>query len=262
MPPEDLTKHVAEVPDTNQDEASKPIQGDVEDVVTRHNPAADVDEQSTARQEEARDPKTEEIARPSKNATESQPQPSAEANDVQGNPREKAKENIMLQTDGLFTDDVAAFPPGEEAAMSAVSHDINFESMFGEPTGGSGGNDLDFGIDLTGGQPGDTNFLANDDSFAPVINEKDPATPNSFLPVLENYANAAGDDFNMLDLPPASNSEIAVTKNIFDDLPQTVSNFDDMFLDTNFGGAMGDGEDLLNDDALVEIGDLDDSWLN
>lgn len=165
--------------------------------------------------------------------------------------------------------------PGEEAPLSAaMSQDINFESMFDEPPGDDAGgdmaNDLNFDIDIG---PSDlpAGDLTGNDTFNSTLTtdgatkEGDTTNYNSLLPGLESYANATGDDFGMMDFtqPTSKGEGNGAIKNAFDDLPELggANAFDELIGDGTLGETMGEGMDDLFEDSLMELGELDDSWL-
>ena len=135
--------------------------------------------------------------------------------------------------------------PKEQPDQTVSDGDMNFESMFGDANVGNDQNtDMNFDLDLN-----PTNLV--------VPNPFDPATNNAsnleLLPGLESYANASGDDFNMLNLPPSTTGDQAGTgpvSNSFD-LPeiQGDTNFNDLFADGDFGG----------DASLMDL-DLEDGF--
>jgi hypothetical protein len=124
--------------------------------------------------------------------------------------------------------------------------DMNFESMFGDVNnGGDQTNDLNFDLDLNPDGLGDSN---------PFGSTGQDATNLELLPGLESYANATGDDFSMLNLPPSTSGDQAGGQgnNSNFELPeiQGDSNFNDLFADGEF-----------NDASLMEL-DLEDGFFN
>ncbi|KAK2755113.1 hypothetical protein FQN54_006642 [Arachnomyces sp. PD_36] len=155
--------------------------------------------------------------------------------------------------------------PGDATTM-------DFDSMF--PPGSGDATNLDMTMDFPSDEAGDQNFLAANNLFGTsdtTNNQNNQPKPqdtmNSLLPGLENYANAAGELTMNPTMGNDSSAQISPTrKDSMSNIPPGESNFDDLFMDAgSFAGGAGGGgagEDLLNDDALVEIGDLDDSWLD
>ena len=140
---------------------------------------------------------------------------------------------------------------------------FNFDSMFDDPNDGGDGENADLGFDMDLGA----------DPFGNVINDSNnsgqvdkSASLDSLLPGLENYANQTGDEMMMnfdsagaggtgLDGPAGDSS------NLFDLPDLGDSTFDDLLNDESLGGNLGGaGDDMLNDDSLMNLGELDDSF--
>lgn len=147
----------------------------------------------------------------------------------------------------------AAAPPpqvlteAKEQPYQTVSDgDMNFESMFGDANmGNDQNNDMNFDLDLN------SNNLGVPNPFDAVTNT---ASNLELLPGLESYANASGDDFNMLNLPPSTTGVQAGTggavNNNFDlGEIQGDTHFNDLFADGDFGG----------DASLMDL-DLEDGF--
>ena len=175
--------------------------------------------------------------------------------------------------------------PAQEAPVDApndsltsdtnMMEDPNFDSMFGDNDANiDANNDLDFALDLTGGDTATQDFMAASafDNSQPA--GKMPASNNdnsqdfSFLPGLETYA-ANADDINMLDMPQAGTAQdVGVgqqqqqSQNANGGGTGGDINFDDMLMDTgDLGAGNGGADDLFGDEAFNgEIGDFDDSW--
>ena len=170
--------------------------------------------------------------------------------------------------------------PEEEAPLSAaISQDINFESMFDEPLGDDAGgdmnNDFNFDLDLPGPDMAGADLGGAENVNSTTAHDtnmtNDPTSFNSLLPGLESYANEAGDDFGGLDLTqsgPDTDGNMTGKDHNFEGMPQMQGSnaFDELIGDGTLGEGLGnlegDGmDDLFNDDALMELGDLDDTWL-
>lgn len=135
----------------------------------------------------------------------------------------------------------------DQAEREADGGAMNFESMFQDANAGNEqNNDLNFNLDLNPDNLGSSNPF-------------DSAThdPNNLelLPGLESYANASGDDFTMLNLPPPGSRAQSGVGAVNDDfgLPeiQGDSNFNDLFADGDFDGNA----------SLVDL-DLEDGIFN
>lgn len=196
------------------------------------------------------------LDQPSTQPPESLPQPT---NDKSPNIPEPGKitpdikQEPPAQPNNSVTD-----APGADPQLSGDSGGMNLDSMF---PAGSGEGNLDMAMEFTSDEAGDQNFLAGNSLFGMGDNQnKNQDSMSSLLPGLENYANASG-ELNMNPQIGNDSAQISpVRKDSVSNVPPGESNFDDLFMDAgNFGGG---GEDLLNEDALVEIGDLDDSWLD
>jgi len=150
----------------------------------------------------------------------------------------------------------------EEVPMSAVTQDLNFDSMFDAPEG-----------DATDINTADLDFLNNFKVDSVPDGAAGNTDLNSLLPGLESYANATNDDFTMV-FPPTTgmNSDGAgniskPTQSIFDgmdmsnDLPAQETNFDDLFLDGGDLGNAGNADDFIND-GFGEIGEFDETLFN
>ena len=173
-------------------------------------------------------------------------------------------------------------PSNPEEKPKPMSHDTpgnqsqeyNFSSMFAAPTGDENGNDTN--LDLP------TNL--NADSFTGHLNESEnsqigggdnPNSLTSLLPGLETYANQTGEDMMMDFSAPAAASGTDLEEsetcagNIFD-LPEIGEGTYDFLNDgilaeggtRGMGNGVGDGDDLLNDESMMDLGDLDTSFFN
>ena len=145
------------------------------------------------------------------------------------------------------------------------NQNFNFDSMFDDPNDGGDGDNADLGFDMDlGGDP-----------FANVINDSNNggqadkfASHDSLLPGLENYANQTGDDvmmnFNSSNTGGAGMDGTAGAPSNPFDLPDLGdSTFDDLLNDESLGGNVGGGgDDMLNDDSMMNLGEFDDSFFN
>lgn len=143
----------------------------------------------------------------------------------------------------------------------SMGDEMNFDQMLA--TTSQAPNDFDLSFNFTNDEIGDQNFLAGADFGnansalgGDANNDNDANAISSLLPGLESYAsNNGGDSFNF-DLPKLGEHG----NGGHDDLMAPgESSFDDLFLEKN---------DLEGDDALLaggelmDLGELDDSWLN
>lgn len=168
------------------------------------------------------------------------------AAEVRGKKGKEAVKISQSQTVGPAVHDTGLH---EQPDQTVSYGDMIFESMFGDANAGNEQtNELNYDLDL------------NPDSVK-VSNGFDPTSHNTrnleLLPGLESYANASGDDFNMLNLPAASTVDQAGTSVVLNnnsfDLPeiQGETNFNELFADGDFGG----------DASLMEL-DLEDGFFN
>jgi hypothetical protein len=135
----------------------------------------------------------------------------------------------------------------EQVDQMVNDEDMNFESMFGDANAGNDqSNDLAFDLDLN-----PDNIVGSN----PFESTTSDVNNLELLPGLESYANASGDDFGMLNLPPSTtaNQPSRPTQENNFELPeiQGDSNFNDLFADGDFGG----------DASLMDL-DLEDGFFN
>lgn len=158
-----------------------------------------------------------------------------------------------------------------EGPMSADANDKTFDSIFGSPTGENGANEFTFNI-------GVAEDLATSSTQAEPLGEstnpaENPASLNSLLSGLESYANATNDDFTMLN--PGQDTDKqggsltvqpTVDGNAFELPSLDDTNVFDAFLNSNDFPAPVNSEqkkdDLLNDDDMLNLGDIEDEWFN
>ena len=160
---------------------------------------------------------------------------------------EKSNKAVEKSQDKTAASSVAkATEQSEQAEQTAPTED-NFQSMFRHaPSGNDQNNDLDIDLNLS---------ADNLESSNPFDSAAHDANNLELLPGLESYANASGDEFNMLNVPASATENqkgIQASNNNFD-LPeiQGDSNFNDLFADGDFGG----------DASLMDL-DLEDGFFN
>ena len=149
--------------------------------------------------------------------------------------------------------------PKTSGPVSSIgeNQDFNFDSMFDDPddTGGPSAGGINFDMDL--GTDAFTNSM-NDPNNVGQANK--PSSLDSLLPGLETYANQTGDDLGMnFDSNTGMDGTGGASTNIFDLPDLGDSTFDDLLMDDSLGGGMGSGggDDMLNDDSMMNMGDLD-----
>lgn len=158
-----------------------------------------------------------------------------------------------------------------EAPMSADANDMSLESIFGSPTAGeNGANEFDLNIDMTGDLAAHGTQVESSEEN--INTAEDPASLNALLPGLESYANATNDNFTMLNTTQDSNNlagvgltnQSSTDSNAFE-LPSLDDTNDfDAFLNSNDFQAPTSSEqkkdDPLNDDSMLNLGELEDDW--
>ncbi|OKL55862.1 hypothetical protein UA08_08888 [Talaromyces atroroseus] len=160
---------------------------------------------------------------------------------------------------------------GEQPLTLTTGDEMNFDSMLA--TTGETTNEFDMNFNFTNDEIGNQNFLAGSDfinanpAMAGDANADNGAgSISSLLPGLESYAtdSNAGDNFNF-DLPKLEDQSLGGQgldqSNAGQDNLMALgeSSFDDLFMekDNNL-----EGENSLLGGDLMDLGELDDSWLN
>lgn len=161
---------------------------------------------------------------------------------------------------------------GDQPLSLTTGDEMNFDSMLAAT--GEATNAFDLNFNFTNDEIGDQNFLAGTDFgntnsgiAGETNNDHGTSSISSLLPGLESYAtdNNAGDNFNF-DLPKLGDQPLNSLNvsgfdgsNDQDDLMGPgESSFDDLFMEKD----NLEGEDSLLGGNLMDIGELDDSWLN
>ena len=143
------------------------------------------------------------------------------------------------------------------------NQNFNFDSMFDDPNDVGDGTNADLSFDMDLGA----------DPFASVVNDANnsgqadkSASLDSLLPGLENYANQTGDDLMMNFTSSAAggagmDGTAGASSNPFDLPDLGDSTFDDLLNDESLGGNItGAGDDMLNDDSMMNLEEFDDSF--
>lgn len=233
--------------------------GDAEAAAMDATQNPNVNNEPLAQSTEAANETVEETDRPNQAAESSQPTATA--------PKKPPGLNTTNGTNPISTDFASQEEPKTSGPATSIDENqgFNFDSMFDDQIEGGDGNnaDLDFDMDL------------GTDAFANVINGQNnrgqadkSASLDSLLPGLENYANQTGDEmmmnFNSSNAGTAGMDGAAAPSTNEFDLPDLVeSTFDDLLNDNSFGGDMGGtGDDMLNDDSMMNLGEFDDSFFN
>ncbi|KAH0559226.1 hypothetical protein GP486_004259 [Trichoglossum hirsutum] len=176
------------------------------------------------------------------------------------------------ESDALTTTAEATMHPESahpnETPSTAGYKIMDFESMFNDPSGDPGTEDMNFDLHSFGGDGGDQDFLGShslgDGGVSTDISGTQPVTAGSvdvsaLLPGLETYANAE-DDASMFGNPPADSTTLppAITTTVTSasqasiplsgeptDLLGAESSFDDIFLASmdDLGAGDGTGDD-------------------
>jgi hypothetical protein len=177
---------------------------------------------------------------------------------------EKTEAGTESVTNTVPTDPIGALKVDEtdkgiQKLPVSMGDEMNFDQMLG--TTGHAPNDFDLNFNFTNDEIGDQNFLAGADfgnASATLGGEmnNDNGAISSLLPGLESYAsNNAGDSFNF-DLPNLGDHQGGGQDDL---MAPGESSFDDLFLEKN--DLEGD-DNLLGGGELMDLGELDDSWLN
>lgn len=154
-----------------------------------------------------------------------------------------------------------------QSLPASMGDEMNFDSMLA--TTGEASNEFDLNFNFTNDEIGDQNFLAGADfgnssstMAGETLNDNGAGSISSLLPGLESYAtdNNAGDNFSF-DLPKLGDQSMGGQGNSGQDdlMGPGESSFDDLFLEKD--NLEGD-DSLLGGGDLMDLGELDDSWLN
>lgn len=144
-------------------------------------------------------------------------------------------------------------------SSTGENQDFNFDSMFddpgdaADPNAGAMSFDMDVGTDPFANAMSDPNNMGQGNR---------PTSMDSLLPGLEMYANQTSDDpmmnFNSNGGMDGMGGMGGASTNIFDLPDLGDSTFDDLLDDDGMGGGLGNGSgDMLNDDSMMNMGELD-----
>jgi hypothetical protein len=211
-----------------------------------------------AQSTEAANETIEETDRPNQAAESSQPTATA--------PKKPPGLNTTNGTNPISTDFTSQEEPKTSGPATSIDENqgFNFDSMFDDQIEGGDSNNADLDFDMGLGT----------DAFADVINGQNnrgqadkSVSLDSLLPGLENYPNQTGDEmmmnFNSSNAGGAGMDGAAAPSTNEFDLPDLVESTFDLLNDNSFGGDMGGtGDDMLNDDSMMNLDDLDDSFFN
>jgi hypothetical protein len=189
----------------------------------------------------------EETDRPNQAAERSQPTAAA--------PKKPPDLNTTNGTNPISTDFASQEEPKTSGPATSIDENqgFNFDSMFDDANEGGDGNNADLDFDMELGT----------DAFSNVINgqnkgQADKSTSlDSLLPGLETYPNQTGDEM-MVNFNSSNDGAGGPSTNEFDLPDLGDSTFDDLLNDNSFGGDMGGtGDDMLNDDSMMDLGEFD-----
>ena len=211
-----------------------------------------VNNEPPAQSTEAANGTVEETDRPDQAAESSQPTATA--------PKKPPDLNTTNGINPISTDFASQEEPKTSGPATSIDENqgFNFDSMFDDANEGGDGNNADLDFDMELG----TNAFSN------VINgQNNKGQADSLIPDLETYANQTGDEmmnFNSSNAGGAGMDGAAGSSTNEFDLPDLGdSTFDDLLNDNSFGGDMGGtGDDMLNDDSMMSLGEFDDSFFN
>jgi hypothetical protein len=182
-------------------------------------------------------------------------------------PKKPPDLNTTNGSNPISTDLASQDEPKTSGPATSIDENqgFNFDSMFDDPNDGGDDSHADLGFDMDLGT----------DPFANVINDQNhggqannSGSLDSLLPGLANYANQTGDDimmnFNSSNAGGTGMDGAAGAQSNMFDLPDLGdSTFDDLLNDDSFGGGMGGaGDDMLDDDSMMNLGEFDDSIFN
>jgi hypothetical protein len=211
-----------------------------------------VNNKPPAQSTEAANETVEETDRPNQAAESSQPTATA--------PKKPPDLNTTNGTNPISTDFASQEEPKTSGPATSIDENqgFNFDSMFDDANEGGDGNNADLDFDMELGT----------DAFSNVINgqnkgQADKSTSlDSLLPGLETYPNQTGDEM-MMNFNSSNDGAAGPSTNEFDLPDLGDSTFDDLLNDNSFGGDMGGtGDDMLNDDSMMDLGEFDDSFFN
>ena len=143
-------------------------------------------------------------------------------------------------------------PPTADGILKETPHDtpaneaFNFESMFGEPSGGAEDSNVNFDLNM------------DPESFESNIDLDDPSSLNILLPGVESYANQGADDegFNFSIDETMDHVNAGTTVNDFN-LPEMGNAFDSLLEGNDFSGTIDGTDDILNDNSMLDMDSLD-----
>jgi hypothetical protein len=169
-------------------------------------------------------------------------------------------------TNPISTDFTSQDEPKTSGPATSIDENqgFSFASMFDDANDGDEDNNADLGFDMNTGADPFANAVTDQKNDGQANNS---GSLDSLLPGLEKYANQTGDDmmnFNSSNTGGAGMDGTAGDQSDMFDLPDLGdSNFNDLLNDDSLGGVMGGaGDDMLNDDSMMNFEELDESFFN
>jgi hypothetical protein len=166
----------------------------------------------------------------------------------------------------ISTDFTSQDEPKTSAPATSIDEiqGFTFNSMFDDANDVGDDSNADLGFDVNAGT----------DPFASTATEQknggqgnNSGSLDSLLPGLESYANQTGDDMINFDSSNAGgagmNGAAGDQSDMFDLPDLGDSSFNDLLNDDSLGGGIGGvGDDMLNDDSMMNFEELDESFFN
>lgn len=183
----------------------------------------------------------------------------------------KAEQPTALEEDQKDTADLAA-PVEGQGSGAALSQDTKnageseqmfYDSLLNTSESNELGINLNFGDDNNAGDENFFNTDFGDPNAGPGLAEGNVQMPNADSGHENNAIQAGGDAFD-LELQKFTNqdSNEQFGNNAEDIMGPGESSFDDLFMESeNMGGNEQGDQDLLGGDGLMQLNELDDSWL-
>ena len=208
-----------------------------------------VNNEPPAQSTEAANEPVEETDRPNQAAESSQPTATA--------PKKPPDLNTTNGINPISTDFASQEEPKTSGPATSIDENqgFNFDSMFDDANEGGDGNNADLDFDMELGTDAFSNVISGQNNKGQADKS---ASLGSLIPDLETYANQTADEMMNFN---SSNADGAGNEFDLPDLGD--STFDDLLNDNSFGGDMGGtGDDMLNDDSMMSLGEFDDSFFN
>jgi hypothetical protein len=177
-------------------------------------------------------------------------------------PKKPPDPNTANGTNPISTDFTSQDDPKTSGPATSIDENqvFNFDSVFDDANDEGDGDNADLGFDMNLSTDSFANAVADQKNSGQANNS---GSLDSLLPELENYPNQTGDDmmnFNSSNAGGAGMDGTVGDQSDMFDLPDLGdSNFNDLLNDDSLGGGMGGaGDDMLNDDSMMNFEELDE----